>query len=404
MQAESKSTEHIEDILHKIESKERSQSRKRWLFVFLVLGFLGVGAMTVRALAGEDQTQLPQFAFDSLDETSVTKRFEKDSTPILVHHQLLGWDTIRSIDEYLLLKKMSSILQEDEINEEEWDIEHEAPLVTAPSFSPYAVDVEGDRRAGESLVFTIENFDPGVKYTLDFGNGVTKLVKSRTLYTYPLPGRFMMKLVALEKDGNQRIYRKDFIVAPSHEELATSETFQGRKAQEFSADSDSWAGFPNAQVEGQTPRSMSEEDLAIQDLQELQQPTIVDLNKNDQGNGPQAVAQPQRLEKEYGKPMYAVEIPPSFQGGVKALNKYIRQNLNYPEDARSQYVEGKVVVQFVVHQDGSVSDFKIIKGIGSGCDQEAVRVLKGMPNWVPGIENGRAVPAYYVLPITFKLM
>jgi len=99
-----------------------------------------------------------------------------------------------------------------------------------------------------------------------------------------------------------------------------------------------------------------------------------------------------------------VEEYPEFPGGDKALREYILNNIKYPEVARTSGITGTVYVQFVVEKDGSISDVKVVRGIGGGCDEDAVRVVKSMPKWKPGKQRGRPVRVYFTLPIEFKLM
>ncbi len=98
-----------------------------------------------------------------------------------------------------------------------------------------------------------------------------------------------------------------------------------------------------------------------------------------------------------------VEEMPSFPNGQDELMKFFGQNVKYPEIARRAGVEGKVFVQFVVGKDGRVGQVSIAKGIGAGCDEEAIRVVKMMPNWTPGKQNGRPVLVQVIVPIIFKL-
>ena len=82
---------------------------------------------------------------------------------------------------------------------------------------------------------------------------------------------------------------------------------------------------------------------------------------------------------------------------------YLNKNLRYPEAASKQNIEGRVIVTFVVNEDGSISNCTVVRGIGGGCDEEAVRVMTNMPPWQPGKQNGKAVKVYYTQPISFKL-
>jgi periplasmic protein TonB len=107
--------------------------------------------------------------------------------------------------------------------------------------------------------------------------------------------------------------------------------------------------------------------------------------------------------KEEAKVFYYVEEMPSYPGGTDELLSLISKNIKYPEIARRAGVEGKVLLGFVVEQDGSLTGINVIKGIGAGCDEEAVRVLKLVGNWLPGKQNGKAVRVSMVIPFVFKL-
>lgn len=99
----------------------------------------------------------------------------------------------------------------------------------------------------------------------------------------------------------------------------------------------------------------------------------------------------------------AVEQQPEYPGGMDALRTFIGKNLNYPRPAANAGVSGRVFVSFVVNTDGSLADVQVLKGIGFGCDEEAVRVIQRMPRWRPGKQSGRAVRVKFNLPIAFTL-
>jgi TonB family protein len=98
-----------------------------------------------------------------------------------------------------------------------------------------------------------------------------------------------------------------------------------------------------------------------------------------------------------------VENPPAFKGGQDAMVKYLIENVKYPDDAKKNNVQGTVIVEFIVKSDGSVKNARIVRGIGSGCDEEALRVVKQMPKWNPGTMRGKAVNVAFNLPIKFQL-
>ena len=103
------------------------------------------------------------------------------------------------------------------------------------------------------------------------------------------------------------------------------------------------------------------------------------------------------------EPYTMVEQMPQFPGGMKALMEYISTNLRYPEDAKQEKTEGRVIARFTVKEDGSITDVNIIRGVSPSIDAEAVRVLSSMPKWQPGMQNGKAVPTLYTVPVVFKL-
>ncbi|MDR7132098.1 protein TonB [Algoriphagus sp. 4150] len=98
-----------------------------------------------------------------------------------------------------------------------------------------------------------------------------------------------------------------------------------------------------------------------------------------------------------------VETQPNPPGGMSGWNKYLSDNLKYPTQARRMGIEGTVIVVFVVNTDGSIQDVDVLRGIGGGCDEEAIRVVKSAPNWEPGKQRGRPVRTRMRLPIRFKL-
>jgi TonB family protein len=99
----------------------------------------------------------------------------------------------------------------------------------------------------------------------------------------------------------------------------------------------------------------------------------------------------------------AVEWAPTFPGGEAGFNQFLAKNTKYPAAAREKNVQGRVIASFVVEEDGSLTDIKIVRGIGYGTDEEALRVLKLSPKWKPGIQNGHTVRVQYSVPISFAL-
>ncbi|MFN7329396.1 MAG: energy transducer TonB [Bacteroidota bacterium] len=117
----------------------------------------------------------------------------------------------------------------------------------------------------------------------------------------------------------------------------------------------------------------------------------------------EAVQVVEEVKEEVDEIFTVVEETATPKGGMAAFYKYVGEKIKYPAQARRMGVEGKVFVQFVIGKDGSISDVKVIKGIGAGCDEEAIRIVQSSPSWNPGKQRGKAVKQRYTLPIQFKL-
>jgi TonB family protein len=110
---------------------------------------------------------------------------------------------------------------------------------------------------------------------------------------------------------------------------------------------------------------------------------------------------PKSIQEESINAPGTLDTPPQFKGGQKKLVRFLNKNLHYPSSAEELGVEGKVFVYFIIEANGALSNFKVLRGIGAGCDEEALRVLRLSPNWQAGTLNGVEVRSSYVLPITF---
>lgn len=134
----------------------------------------------------------------------------------------------------------------------------------------------------------------------------------------------------------------------------------------------------------------------------------IDVKGNDDKGGEvlklkEAVAQPEPKPEVENKVFDVVEQMPSFPGGPSALMKYLSENTRYPVVAQENGVQGRVVVSFVVEKDGHITDVKVVRSVDPSLDKEAARVVKSMPSWIPGKQNGSAVRVKYNVPVSFKL-
>lgn len=144
---------------------------------------------------------------------------------------------------------------------------------------------------------------------------------------------------------------------------------------------------------------------------EVNMASMDDLNKKGNNEAPTEdieVEVKEEAPKVIETPVQAeiftvVEEQPGYPGGEEARIGFLQQNIKYPEEAKELGIQGKVFVTFVVEVDGSITDVRVLRGIGGGCDEEAIRVVRAMPKWVPGKQRGVPVRVQFNLPIKFTL-
>ena len=146
-----------------------------------------------------------------------------------------------------------------------------------------------------------------------------------------------------------------------------------------------------------TQLEIVEDDVEVEDIEinaEVDQAEVIE------DYVPVEVEEEEVVEQEI---FQIVEEMPAYPGGDQKLMEFIAKGIKYPQIARETGIQGRVFVGFVVEPDGSVSNVKVLRGIGGGCDEEAMRVVKSMPKWKPGKQRGKAVRVSYMLPVNFKL-
>jgi protein TonB len=134
---------------------------------------------------------------------------------------------------------------------------------------------------------------------------------------------------------------------------------------------------------------------------------VYTVEGNDEAEGEvlkaKEVVVDEKPKEEETKVFDVVEQMPQFPGGPQALFEYLSKNIKYPVVAEENGIQGRVIVTFVVERDGSITDVKVAKSVDPSLDKEAMRVVKSMPNWIPGKQNGSAVRVKYTVPVTFRL-
>lgn len=147
--------------------------------------------------------------------------------------------------------------------------------------------------------------------------------------------------------------------------------------------------------------------VEVPDTEEIEEEVkvVIDIDITDQTISQQfTIPEPTKMEEEEIEKIFlVVEQPAAPRDGLAAFYKDVGNRINYPAPARRMGIEGKVFVEFIVERDGSLTQFQVVKRIGAGCDEEAVRVIREAPSWIPGKQRGKPVRQRMVLPIHFIL-
>lgn len=162
---------------------------------------------------------------------------------------------------------------------------------------------------------------------------------------------------------------------------------------------------PTEQPPPPPPKIQQPEIIEVPDEEEIEEEIEVDLDVEITEDEviEDIIIEEAPEEEEVQEIFTIVEDPAMPQGGYQAFYDFVAKKLKYPAQARRMGIEGKVYVEFIVDRDGSLTNVRSIKGIGAGCDEEAVRVIQSAPKWSPPKQRGQPVKQKIVLPITFKL-
>jgi protein TonB len=153
------------------------------------------------------------------------------------------------------------------------------------------------------------------------------------------------------------------------------------------------------------PPALSQELIIVQDDVEIDEEFIIDVEATTQTEirefAPVVVQQEEAIDEEVI--FIVVEEQATFPGGEEARLRFLQENLRYPHMAREAGIQGTVFITFVVERNGTITDVRILRGIGGGCDEEAIRVVREMPRWNPGRQRGQPVRVQFTMPIRFVL-
>lgn len=433
MQTKNQGSNKIDDYLHRIEAREKASRRRNILIGVAILALLGGGGIGYKFL--KPPTQLPVYALEMLDHEMVEQLFEEHSSPIVVIAPNIGTDTLMTVEEYDEIVDLVAFIDSNKeqsaynaVSEGEFETP-EAPVEDVQSLEKFIVDVAGNREVGETLTFTIENFRTDHRYILDFGNGVRRRVGRTTQYAYTAPGQFRLILRASNSEGASSVYSKRYKITgepQTQPQIASNEVpSTANNGSQTNRESSSTTrnlvieDLTRAQGDSAKPGVDESTFIASADpsapipIEPRSNPNNGSLSRTTQ-NRESNVIPPAEL-KNYpssspvtqpalDQPLVAAEVMPEFPGGLRSMGRFFKKQYKYPASARDAGVQGVVHVRFVVNTDGSIRDPKVVRGIGAGCDKEALRLVSIMPKWIPGEQNGDKVPVYRTIPISFRLL
>lgn len=229
--------------------------------------------------------------------------------------------------------------------------------------------VTGEPEAGEVLTFFLHPYEKEYDYHLYFGDGDKLMALSRNRHRYERPGNYQLEVVVLSQQDTLSHQKFTLYIRPSI------------------------AVHGQTEIGGQFPSHTGGMPMPRQGEEDGEEVKIID----------HGTWQNESEAPDYDRPIMFAEEMPSFPGGTSALQSFLNRTVSYPEEARASAIEGKVVVQFVVHRDGSISDIKFIRELGYGCEDAVLHALARMPHWIPGRHQGQSVAVHYVLPVNFEL-
>ncbi len=377
----------LEHHLQRVEALEKKQRRQRWATLVLSMVSLCIIGMIIFGPDKEGSPKKPYVVWpadvENMKELATLLSGEKAAV-ILEDPETLSRDTLRKLDDLRQWRQRYSAAYAFKAATRSSQEEDE-PSIPAPLATPQLI-ILGKKMVDQRLVFAIKNYQPDLEYSLDFDNGyVQDGIGMRSVYAYNVSGSFEVGLTVKGKSGEQKRIVQEIDIAPalspknSEAVLSLASDVKGEEVQ----------------MEEQGPEPTSEEIVLPPQPDTSSAPTRKKTSlPSSKDEGPKTITT---------APLQVSETMPSFPGGEEALFAYIDKNLRYPQKALDREIEGRLYVQFVVQADDRLTDFRVLRGLGYGCDSEALRIISGMPRWNPGKQKGKAVPVYYTLPITYDI-
>lgn len=344
--------------IQKVKDQERRQKRNRTLFLVIgiaLAAMVGIGyKMIPSTIEMKEEEVYRSFAAEDLSVYEVNNYFKENKSPIVISYNgATDPDTIHSVDDFVAILNAKAAAKDHPLAEDT-STESDSVILIAEDNPNQAVELLA------SSTIASQTDDTG-KPTTD---NPSTTPKANTLGD----------LIAQYKQSRDQVASKIKTQTPK---------------EQSSSNHDNNDATPSRIVEKPNVSTSKPIKPQVDSLPSTKKETIV--NSNPSQNPPP----PKRRE---------TEKRPSFVGGSNALQKFILKEINYPRKAIDKGIEGNVFVTFVVGVEGEIIDAKVIKGIGYGCDKEALRVVQRMNRmWEPGHRNRKRLPMSFTLPVPFKL-
>ena len=363
LQEERREREEVDTLL------DDEPNSKKWIWILLSVFIIGVGAWYFYQNSGWSKDRTTQTEAIDSDSVSISEEKEDavDETPTSPLAFLEDFYKGEMGDEGYIEQYVTASVLKKLKN----DYEYECPSGDCLAdwvFTAYPAGADLDLEKGPIITETSEEG----KYKVDFKysgyNGDRKTYETRTVY-----------LTVSEVDGKYVI--SDYKVKDDN--MGVSHDFEGDKQNkgEVSEKSgmndnpqDNSRSFEDSKSQAKNTTEFTQRDIEKGEVQKAEDINIYEV----------------------------VDRPPSFPGGMGALMSWLGQNVRYPVTAAENGVQGRVIVQFVVEKDGSVTNVRVAKSVDPSLDKEAVRVVKSMPRWIPGKSNGSTVRVKHTVPVVFN--
>ena len=375
--------QNLDQFIEKVEQLERKRRRHVGQISLVTLAVLGGISTLFWQMNGSENSKNQEFFrtffASELNPEHVRTLFSENQQKIIVKYDgTSSADTIASVREYLSIfypqsnaPVVEGSIVSSESTSDEWDYEEDGDQASPKPASPGNTQRNKSQRKREFVPAPMTPKNTNILQPP--GNAGNNTLSSSA--SFDETGDFI--------EESDRFATNNFDEQPEDDfsELALA-----------SAESNNQE---NSLEEEQSGSVRARNLQALQSNQETEESTSKSQSSN---NTPSSSG-----TKSINEPLEMADRMPSYPGGTVALQEFLDSRLTYPSEAREHEVEGKVYIRFVVNSDGSLSDFKLLRGIGFGCDEEAMRVAQSLPKWIPGRQGLTRVPVKYTLPIRFKL-